>query len=461
MHAPSACRDILRRLKSGQDDPRSLLAEAKALPDPAWAARALFGVSGDRRLQWQEGKQGLRDALRSARKVERLGQRAELLGELIGGIDAWREGARNPQAPGERADFVDALVKDIEHMPDGQWTHDAIIAVAKQLDTTGRQRLMGRALSNPGFEAASAKALMRAGPDEGLEILLEAAPADVRAMALSADDALDAAWSIEDESKRAEALRVLIWKEEDPERLGHMAASAAGRLPAEAVRVHTQVAARLDKLGLDPSALLASAEAMLERVPADKQPKLRRKLNEAQARAAGREATPQARAPAPPVAVSESTGSTLALVNTYEGGLKPPHLRAVARAAPLCVAFSLDLALIDFPADLATIVQAAETETGIGEGGRYLVALQAAGRLRDVVTGTVVATTPKPDAEKAWVGGGNVTMLMGVGPRGLPRSMLDEAAHHYEITGQGISLETATAMGILAERLRYAASGAK
>ena len=33
----------------------------------------------------------------------------------------------------------------------------------------------------------------------------------------------------------------------------------------------------------------------------------------------------------------------LAIYDTYEGGLKPIHFRTVARAAPLCYAFNLDL----------------------------------------------------------------------------------------------------------------------
>ena len=62
----------------------------------------------------------------------------------------------------------------------------------------------------------------------------------------------------------------------------------------------------------------------------------------------------------------------LALYDTYEGGLKEVHLRAIARAAPLCHAFGLDLALMGFPAtNVRAIAGQAATETNIGDGGPF------------------------------------------------------------------------------------------
>lgn len=456
MHVPSAHRAILRRLKQGDDDPRSLLVEARDLPDAAWSARGLMAVSSDRRLAWEEAKAGLELALAQAKAVDRLGQRAELWGSLLKDLASWRPAARNPQAPMARASFAAEAVKDIEAMPDGQWTQDAIAAAAPHVDKAGRERLLRRALRNAGFEAQGAKALLQAAPEDRLERLLDDAPPEVRAAALPDDQALDAAWAIADDAKRAEAVRVLIWKEESEARLHRIAKSARGR--DDEARVLIQVAARLDKLGAEHVApLLDEAQRIMASLPDSAQAKLQRKLDEARDRLGGAPAEkPQAPAPTTrAVPMAPTKGHVLALVNTYDGGLKPPHLRAAARAAPLCCAFGLDLALIDFPGDLDGIVRAAQTETGIGDGGRYLVALLDAGRVHDRAHGTVVATTPNPEQAKAWTGDakGPVTFLMGVGPKGLPRRMLDDAAHHLEVTGLGVSLETATAMGILADRL--------
>ena len=167
----------------------------------------------------------------------------------------------------------------------------------------------------------------------------------------------------------------------------------------------------------------------------------------------------------------------LALYDTYEGGLKPVHLRAVARAAPLCVAFGLDLALIGFPIDdLEKIVGETITETGVGKGGRYVKQLLAQRRLSLVPAskkeppgewglGTQVATSSHPDPEKRIEleellqktkngESPRLILIMGLGKRGLPPSLLRSVIYHLELTGTNVPLETCTVMGVLAERLR-------
>jgi hypothetical protein len=177
--------------------------------------------------------------------------------------------------------------------------------------------------------------------------------------------------------------------------------------------------------------------------------------------------------PVPAVAPS-SIGSrhVLALVDTYEGALGDVQLRAIGRAAPLCWAFGLDLGLSGFPAsDLAAVVAKAERSTGIGEGAGYLKRLADAGRVHVLPAAPaqlrrfLVATTPKPDPAKAGdfpdaarkakaMGAGGLVVLVGLGPKGLPGEWMRAAHAHVELTGDKVSLETATAMGIIAERMR-------
>jgi hypothetical protein len=169
------------------------------------------------------------------------------------------------------------------------------------------------------------------------------------------------------------------------------------------------------------------------------------------------------------------TRHILALVGTYEGKLAEPHLRAVARAAPLCWAFDLDLAFVAFPGTIDEVVKQA-SKSGIGEGAGYIERLQRAGRLHMIAGGDgeakrlmelghIIATTPQPmpgrstdfatarkDAER--FGHTRLVVLMGLGPKGIPANLLKDAPVHVELTGQNVSLETATAMGIIAERLR-------
>jgi hypothetical protein len=76
-----------------------------------------------------------------------------------------------------------------------------------------------------------------------------------------------------------------------------------------------------------------------------------------------------------------------------------------------------------------------------------------------------VATTSRPAKEKATSIENaleqarathpleRLCLVMGLGKKGLPGSLLDKVDHHVELTGSGIPLETATAMGIIAREL--------
>ena len=68
---------------------------------------------------------------------------------------------------------------------------------------------------------------------------------------------------------------------------------------------------------------------------------------------------------------------TLALYNSYDPKkIHEAHLRAIARAAPVCYAFDFHLALIGFPFDEPLeLVERVSGSTTIGEGGKYLLEL--------------------------------------------------------------------------------------
>lgn len=153
----------------------------------------------------------------------------------------------------------------------------------------------------------------------------------------------------------------------------------------------------------------------------------------------------------------------LCLVNTYDKlKLHEIHLRTVARAAPLCYAFKMHLALLDFPFWKRVDEMAREvTEyTTIGESGRYLLKLVEEGRLHLIEKlpghfGVSVATTSKPDPSKSididsLSSIKSATFLIGLGRRGLPTNILKAARYHLDITHQGVSLETCTAIGAIA-----------
>lgn|GEM_PF-942315 len=180
---------------------------------------------------------------------------------------------------------------------------------------------------------------------------------------------------------------------------------------------------------------------------------------------------------------------TLGLYNSYD----PNHFheamrRAIARAAPLAFAFELNLSLFGFPfkayrtktgetpeprtpQELAALIA---DSTSIGEGGGFLTRIADGGRFQAYPypdrgwppqLGTAVLATQEPDASKridldtiarrADEGEGFL-VLVGLGPRGVPKRIEELAPHHLELTGRGIGLETATALGVLAGRLASA-----
>lgn len=175
---------------------------------------------------------------------------------------------------------------------------------------------------------------------------------------------------------------------------------------------------------------------------------------------------------------------TLGLYNCYDPKQWQEIMRiTLARAGPVAVAFDCDLATFGFPFEQARARGAKSTDalrspddvarfvaegTSIGEGGELFRDLVGVGRFHmhpfpaggafPPRLGRVVATTPSPAAAKATTplavareiaAGHDHLIVYGLGPRGLPADVLARAPAHLEITGKGLPLETATALGAL------------
>lgn len=171
---------------------------------------------------------------------------------------------------------------------------------------------------------------------------------------------------------------------------------------------------------------------------------------------------------------------TLGLYNSYDPvRFHEAHRRALARAAPLALAFEANLATFGFPfdegrrrekpggVDLRTPLDVARfvaDSTTIGEGGAYFVELAEKGRFQAFdfpkggfppQLGEVVLTTSKPDKgraisvadARALAKQRSTLLLFGLGPHGVPKDVPKMAPKHLDVTGGGFSLETATAMG--------------
>jgi hypothetical protein len=161
---------------------------------------------------------------------------------------------------------------------------------------------------------------------------------------------------------------------------------------------------------------------------------------------------------------------TLGIVNTYDKiKVLDAHYRAIARAAPICHAFGFSLALFDFPfnMDADELVDFVADKTTIGESGKYLRMLHEKRHLFvfdlpkkgfQSQFGSVVVTTSKPDKKYAMtpetfadeiMHNKSFLVLVGLGRKGLPKDLFSLARYHLDITSQGISLETCTAIGCI------------
>jgi hypothetical protein len=188
--------------------------------------------------------------------------------------------------------------------------------------------------------------------------------------------------------------------------------------------------------------------------------------------------------------------ATLGLFNSYDPvRFHEAHRRALARAAPLALAFDLNLATFGFPydegrrreapkgaelVDLRTpqeIAAFVAASTSIGEGGAYFVELAQRGRFQAFhfpergfppQLGEVVLTTAKPEPSKscspadarALLRQRSALLVFGLGPRGVPKEVRAMAAKHVDITGGTYSLETCTALGVVVGALLAPDAGA-
>lgn len=158
----------------------------------------------------------------------------------------------------------------------------------------------------------------------------------------------------------------------------------------------------------------------------------------------------------------------IALYNSYDAKLHDIHKRTIARAAPLCYAFGLNLALIDFPfSSIDELVQTCAQDTTIGHHGSLLTEMFEKNKLLLVnlkkggfpaQLGIILSTTSHPDEGKSITKEGiknelerkPVTLMIGLGRKGLPKKMRDAGQWHFDLTGKNIPFETCTALGALA-----------
>ena len=147
------------------------------------------------------------------------------------------------------------------------------------------------------------------------------------------------------------------------------------------------------------------------------------------------------------------------MYNTYGGNWNHPHFKSIFKASNLCAAFDLNLALVHFPEiSSENLVKEIKKEMRLPNGGytELLIEKIEYNFLKmkyDQWAGTIIATTENPDYSKLSLPEGRLCMVMGLGPKGLPRSFVNNANYHFELTSKKIGFETGTAMGAISAHL--------
>ncbi len=525
---PSRYRALVREAKAGRGrHPGKLLNEARRLGDPYFASLALFDLSADPRLKLKGAASAAEEALLTAGRVERLWRRAEVLTIIARKVGSWR----GREAAQSRDGLLDGILDAVLSMPEGKGLSDGITGCAPRLGCGRLGPLLAKAVVNRGFESTGARAVIRQwvqkcgkegpAPEDILDALAAVEDGAVRSKLMGylhlqckksercSDSVATLRAAVETavtlgKEERLDALRYLAGQSSTGEELEIVAGALEGLDdPASRARLMATLGGSADRAGLGEMAvdwfkdgLKVSSQVedrrrrgsirlnLAQGFERCGESELARQAHEAALKDRERRVEKSERGEVPEVAReerSEGPNDLLALYDTYEGGLKPVHLRAVARAAPLCAAFGLDLALMGFPTeDLEGLINAVITDTGVGRGGKYLRELTKQGRVVLVSCtsreppedwkklGLPVATTSHPGEDKR-IGMAEairlarsqhplqqVCLIMGLGKRGLPPSLLDAVQHHLELTGRDVPLETCTAMGVIAAEYKNA-----
>ncbi len=482
-HNPSACRRILREVRE-QGLSSKLFDLAQDLQDGVYRAEALCGLCASDEMDEDDRVEWVPIIIESMLEEERAWRLAESIGIIAKSAGNW-PGARSRKA------LIEHLIVLTGGLPAGEARVDALKSISSKVSEQRLPELFLLAVGNHGMESKAARPVMKSivatkNHDMISEITasITEAPPDLAVKFLDNLHRLANEASLTLEPTALE-LSLPLLKSADFEIVrtlcSHASTPAEVRMLAEtldgdnenAIRYTVTLAGRADRTGNAEYArdLLEKAvtrvDSLNERTAARIKKNIAKGFVHLGDQGRAEELAPmhdsEMKTPQSDEEGVERRGHTMALVGTYDGAVSTPHLRALARAAGIAWGFGLDIALIDWPTEnLEELCGRAQKESGTA-GVNHLPALLTSKRIQllsvdDALGGRAghpIATTHQP------VGGsvdlttfdGNLCVFIGLGRQGLPKSLLDNCPDQFELTGIGASLETAVAMGAIAQRL--------
>ncbi|MEE2812556.1 MAG: DUF531 family protein [Candidatus Thermoplasmatota archaeon] len=482
-HEPSTCRRILREFRE-EGLSIHLFNQAQKLREGVYRAEALSGLCGSSEMIEEDRFDWIDIILSAMLEEERAWRLSESIGIIAKSVDNWPNGR-------SKKTMMDGLISLVGGLPTGNERCEAIKSISNRIRPVQLPELLLLAIENQGMEAKAAKPVLKAivsnRNQEMIEdivpILTEAEP-DLAVKFLNHLHHFTMKENISlNPSPLQLALPLLASAEFETVRTICMNATEHADIVAladilngtdeRAIRFAATLAGRADRAG-DPVLardLLEHAAKHIDSLDSNVGMKISKNLAKGFERLGDTERAKNL-VPESPVhteveplrnPTTIQRGHTMALVSTYEGAIGTPHLRALARASGIAWGFGLDIALVDWSTDdLSNLCERTRKESGTA-GVNHLPQLLEENRIRlltvdDVLQGVAghpIATTNKP------VGGsvdlsqfdGGLCLLIGLGRQGLPKGILTKCEDHFELTGVGASLETAVAMGAIAQRL--------
>lgn len=482
-HDPSTCRRILREARE-QGLSRELFDLAQDLQDGVYRAEALCGLCASDEMDEDDRVEWVPIIVESMLEEERAWRLAESIGIIAKSASNW-PGARARKA------LIEHLIALTGGLPAGDARVDALKSISSKVSEQRLPELFLLAVENYGMESKAARPVMKSivatkNYDMISEIVasITEAPPDLAVKFLDNLHrlAIEANLTLE---PTALELSLPLLKSVDFEIVrtlcSHASTSAEVRTLAEtldgdnedAVRYAVTLAGRADRTGDAEFArhLLEKATIQVDSLNERTAARIKKNIakgfvhlgDQGRAEELVLMHDSEVKIPQSNEEEVERRGHTMALVGTYTGAVATPHLRALARAAGIAWGFGLDIALIGWPTkNLEELCERAQKESGTA-GVNHLPALLTSQRIQlmsveDALSGGAghpIATTHQP------VGGsvdlttfdGNLCVFIGLGRQGLPKSLLDNCPDQFELTGIGASLETAVAMGAIAQRL--------
>ena len=435
---------------------------AKSINDPYYRSLSLVSIASS--ISSKKSKNIFESAFREVNNVKEEWRRIELLGKIAKNLKIMSDGNQKNRM------FEKVLVLSSKGKEEA--TKDFVVKYSKNYPDELLETLLYHTINLKQYSFESSKAVIRIWvkrkPVDSLLAQLLVIKSNLRTRLLGylhfqlskckiqiKPTALETALQA---NNSEEMLRYLVRICSSPSDLGLVASSVSDQSPA----IMLALTARADRKGWakEARAYASQAQETIDHLPTSNEKEgLLSKLKITLDRL-------DAPLPEKPIIPLEDSGMvskgkhTLGLLNTYGGKWNHPHFKAIHKAANLCSAFDLDLALIDFPKiESGELINEVKKEMRLPNEG-YLSSLFSNQRVRffdkdvdESWAGSKVATTANPDANKLELPDGRLCMIMGLGPKGLPKSFLKASDYHFELTGSNIAFETGTAMGSIAGHL--------